>query len=122
MGCRPWWAPAMPPRKSGMARGFASTADGASSRCCPDLGMPAAKYISWFRDIGLDDRPKVGGKGGSLGELCRAGINVPPGFVVRTEAFEGFIDALERRSTLRARVEGLAKEDLEGMSAASREL
>ena len=34
-----------------------------------------AKYISWFRDIGLDDRPKVGGKGGSLGELQRAGID-----------------------------------------------
>ncbi len=66
--------------------------------------MPA-KYISWFRDIGLDDRPKVGGKGGSLGELQRAGIPVPPGFVVRTEAFDAFIDTLERRSPLRVRVE-----------------
>ena len=81
-----------------------------------------AQYISWFRDIGLDDRPKVGGKGGSLGELQRAGIKVPPGFVVRTEAFEGFIDALERRSPLRARIEGLAADDLEGLGAVSREL
>jgi pyruvate,water dikinase len=80
------------------------------------------KYISWFRDIGLDDRPKVGGKGGSLGELQRAGINVPPGFVVRTEAFEGFIDALERHSPVRARVERLAADELEGIGAASREL
>ncbi len=84
--------------------------------------MQVAKYISWFRDIGLDDRPKVGGKGGSLGELHRAGINVPPGFVVRTEAFEGFVDALEQRSPLRARVEALAADDLEGMGAVSREL
>jgi pyruvate,water dikinase len=81
-----------------------------------------AKYISWFRDIGLDDRPKVGGKGGSLGELHRAGIDVPPGFVVRTEAFEDFIDALERHSPVRARVAGLAADDLEGMTAVSREL
>ena len=81
-----------------------------------------ANYINWFREIGLDDRPKVGGKGGSLGELHRAGINVPPGFVVRTEAFEGFIDALERRAPLRARVEGLAADDLEGIGAVSREL
>jgi len=80
------------------------------------------KYISWFREIGLEDRPGVGGKGGSLGELHRAGINVPPGFVVRTEAFEGFIDALERQAPLRARIEGLAANDLEGMRAASREL
>lgn len=84
--------------------------------------MPEAAYISWFADIGLDDRPKVGGKGGSLGELCRAGIMVPPGFVVRTEAFEGFIEALERSSSVRARVERLAADQLEGMGAVSREL
>ena len=87
-----------------------------------DQTVQMAKYISWFRDIGLDDRPKVGGKGGSLGELHRAGINVPPGFVVRTEAFEDFIDALERHSPVRARVAGLAADDLEGMGAVSREL
>jgi pyruvate,water dikinase len=81
-----------------------------------------AKYISWFREIGLDDRPKVGGKGGSLGELHRAGIDVPPGFVVRTEAFEDFIAALEQRSPVRACVEGLPADELEGMRAVSREL
>jgi pyruvate,water dikinase len=84
--------------------------------------VPAAKYISWFHDIGLVDRPKVGGKGGSLGELHRAGIDVPPGFVVRTEAFESFIDALERQSPLRACVEGLAADELDAMGAVSREL
>jgi pyruvate,water dikinase len=81
-----------------------------------------AKYISWFPEIGLGDRPSVGGKGGSLGELHRAGINVPPGFVVRTEAFEGVIDALEQRSPLRARVVGLAADDLKEIAAVSREL
>jgi pyruvate, water dikinase len=80
------------------------------------------KYISWFRDIGLNDRLKVGGKGGSLGELHRAGINVPPGFVVRTEAFEGLIDELERCSPLRARIETLAADDLQQIAAVSREL
>src|SRR5277367_4464124 len=108
-----------------MASGFASTADGASSPCCTDRGtkpLLAAKYISWFRDIGLEHRPKVGGKGGSLGELHRAGINVPPGFVVRTDAFENFIDVLECRSPLRARVAGLAADDLAEIGAVSREL
>jgi len=84
--------------------------------------LPATQYISWFHDIGLADRPHVGGKGGSLGELQRAGIPVPPGFVVRTEAFEEFIDALERRAPMRARVEGLAADELDGMGAVSREL
>ena len=84
--------------------------------------VPAAEYISWFHDIGLLDRPKVGGKGASLGELHRAGIAVPPGFIVRTEAFEGFIDALERSSPVRACVDGLAADELEAIGAAAREL
>ena len=38
-------------------------------------------------DIGAGDRPLVGGKGASLGELTGAGIRVPPAFVVTTGAF-----------------------------------
>ncbi len=99
-------------------------AGAASSPCCTESGIEvtAAQYISWFHDIGLADRPKVGGKGASLGELQRAGIDVPPGFVVSTEAFEEFIDALEQRSPLRARVDGLAADGLDAMAAVSREL
>ena len=40
--------------------------------------------VAWFKDVGIADRPTVGGKGGSLGELTQAGIAVPPGFVVTT--------------------------------------
>jgi pyruvate,water dikinase len=54
----------------------------------------AAATIAWFADIGLPDRPRVGGKGASLGELERAGIPVPPGFVITTAAFRSFIDGL----------------------------
>ena len=57
--------------------------------------MHSSEIIGWFADIGLSDRPTVGGKGGSLGELTRASIPVPPGFVVRTAAFERFLSALE---------------------------
>ena len=99
-------------------------ADGALSPCCIDWyrTLAAAKYISWFQEIGLGDRPRVGGKGGSLGELHRAGIQVPPGFVVCTEAFEEFLAGLERRAPLRSRVEALAAGDLEGVRVVAREL
>lgn len=73
--------------------------------------------IAWFADIGLADRPAVGGKGGSLGELTRAGIAVPPGFVVRTEAFEAFVVALDAARPLRAPIEALDPADLETASA-----
>ena len=68
--------------------------------------------IAWFKDIGLADRPTVGGKGGSLGELEGAGIPVPPGFVVTTAAFEQFLAALEARAPIRSQVEALDPNDL----------
>jgi pyruvate,water dikinase len=41
-----------------------------------------------FADICRDDVASAGGKGASLGELLRAGIRVPDGFVVTTAAFQ----------------------------------
>ncbi len=84
--------------------------------------MATSAYVSWFSALGLADRPVVGGKGASLGELGRAGIAVPPGFVVRTAAFERFLDVLERESPVRARVEALQADDLDEITACSREL
>jgi pyruvate,water dikinase len=84
--------------------------------------VTGSRHISVFADLTLEDRPHVGGKGGSLGELTRAGIDVPPGFVVRTESFEHFIQALEREAPFRARVESLDADDLDTITAVCREL
>jgi pyruvate,water dikinase len=84
--------------------------------------MPGSEYISWFADIGLHDRPRVGGKGGSLGELERAGIAVPPGFVVTTAAFDRFMQELDGDGRARALVEALSPDDLDSITACSREL
>jgi pyruvate,water dikinase len=64
----------------------------------------------------------VGGKGGSLGELTRAGIPVPPGFVVTTGAFEQFLAAIEARAPVRTQVEGLDPNDLGAATKLSKEL
>lgn len=84
--------------------------------------MPSSEIIGWFADIGLSDRPTVGGKGGSLGELTRASIPVPPGFVVRTAAFERFLVKLERDEPIRSRVEALRPDQLEKILALSQQL
>jgi pyruvate, water dikinase len=78
--------------------------------------------ISWFKDIGLSDIAQVGGKGGSLGELQRAGIAVPPGFVVKTQAFERFIQALEVKARIRSRIESLDANDLNAVTACCKEI
>ncbi len=84
--------------------------------------MSSTEIIGWFADIGLHDRPLVGGKGGSLGELQRAGIAVPPGFVVKTGAFERFILQLERQSPIRSRIEAVDADDLGAVTACCREM
>ena len=80
------------------------------------------KPVAWFKDVGIADRPTVGGKGGSLGELTRAGIAVPPGFVVTTAAFEQFLEALEAREPVRAKVAALDGNDLGAATRLSEEL
>lgn len=47
--------------------------------------------IAWFDDPTLDDIALVGGKGTNLGKMARAGLPVPPGFCVTTEAYQQFI-------------------------------
>jgi pyruvate,water dikinase len=78
--------------------------------------------VAWFKDVGIADRPTVGGKGGSLGELTQAGIAVPPGFVVTTAAFELFLEAIEARAPVRSKVSALDPNDLGAATRLSEEL
>jgi pyruvate, water dikinase len=75
-------------------------------------GLTHPKLISRFGEIGINDRPAVGGKGASLGELARAGIRVPPGCVVTTAVFERFLAALDPQGSIRREIEQLAEDDL----------
>ena len=78
--------------------------------------------VSWFADVGIADRPTVGGKGGSLGELTQAGIAVPGGFVATTAAFELFLRGLEARESIRDKVEALNPDDLDAATSLSEHL
>jgi len=56
--------------------------------------QPAApsSFVRWFDGISLDDAAEVGGKGANLGELSRAGLPVPPGFVLGASAFHAAVE------------------------------
>ena len=73
--------------------------------------MTNINLISRFEEIGIGDRPAVGGKGASLGELVRAGIRVPPGCVVTTAAFERFLATVDPAGSIRREIEQLAADD-----------
>jgi phosphoenolpyruvate synthase/pyruvate phosphate dikinase len=69
-----------------------------------------------FGDVGAADLELVGGKGANLGELVRAGMNVPPGFVLTTSAYRAALATLD--------LSWLAERDAAGLrsrSAAARE-
>lgn len=76
-------------------------------------------YISGFAAIGLGDRPSVGGKGASLGELSRAGLPVPGGFVITTRAFAEFIDTIDPHGDIARRIEAADADDLEALAEAA---
>ncbi|HEY0815370.1 MAG TPA: PEP/pyruvate-binding domain-containing protein [Pseudonocardia sp.] len=51
-------------------------------------------YVVQFAELGRGDVAVAGGKGANLGELTRAGLPVPPGFVLSTAAYRAFVDAV----------------------------
>lgn len=78
--------------------------------------------IKWFNDIGMADRPQVGGKGGSLGELTQAGIAVPPGFVVPVATFEQFLSEFDPDGECRDLTASFGPDDLAGLSIIAQEI
>ena len=52
---------------------------------------PGQKVIVWFNEVSKKDVPTVGGKGANLGEMTRANIPVPPGFIVTAGAYFDFL-------------------------------
>ncbi len=55
------------------------------------------KWIYAFAEGDGRDRMLLGGKGANLCEMTRIGLNVPPGFVISTEACLAFLDDSQRR-------------------------
>jgi pyruvate, water dikinase len=68
------------------------------------------------------DPAVVGGKGASLGELTRAGIAVPPGFVVTVDAFAAAMAAIDPSGALRTELSALDASDLAGIAVAAARL
>lgn len=64
-------------------------------------------HVLWFKEIRKTDIPIVGGKGANLGEMTRAGIPVPDGFVVTAKAYFDFINSTSIRKKMLTELDGL---------------
>ena len=52
----------------------------------PEGGV-MTEVVAWFDELSKNDTWRAGGKGANLGELTRAGLPVPAGFVVTADAY-----------------------------------
>jgi pyruvate,water dikinase len=53
--------------------------------------MNSTKWIYRFDELGSEDNDRVGKKCAQLGEMTKAGFNVPPGFALGLQAYELFM-------------------------------
>jgi pyruvate, water dikinase len=81
-----------------------------------------ADAIAWFDEIAREDVAVVGGKGANLGEMARAGLPVPTGFVVTAAAFLEFLDVAGIREHLRRLFLSVNPDNAEQLSATAREM
>jgi pyruvate, water dikinase len=75
--------------------------------------------IRTFEMLSLTDADVAGGKGANLGELTRAGLPVPPGFVVTAAAFLAALDDGDVRADLRTATAAVDTTDLDTLQSAS---
>lgn len=78
---------------------------------------PELEAIRSFSELGREDVSYAGGKGANLGELTRAGLPVPPGFVIGAPAYAAFCAHTGLRERLH---EILAEVDVEDSAALER--
>jgi pyruvate,water dikinase len=65
------------------------------------------KAIVWFNEVSKNDVPTVGGKGANLGEMTRAEIPVPPGFIVTASAYFNFLEKSGLKDKIRHQLKPL---------------
>lgn len=57
--------------------------------------LASSDNVAWFKDLGMGDVERVGGKNASLGEmvqhLSKAGVRVPNGFATTADAYRRFL-------------------------------
>ncbi|MDD4874012.1 MAG: phosphoenolpyruvate synthase [Dehalococcoidales bacterium] len=75
--------------------------------------------IIWFKDISKEDVAIVGGKGANLGEMTRANIPVPPGFVVSVDAYYNFLKKSDITDDIKNLLESLDIEDTKQLQRVS---
>lgn len=72
-----------------------------------------------FREIGKGDHARVGGKCASLGEMTQAGVAVPAGFAVTTDAYQALLGSDGLTAKIEVLLGDVAMDDLAQIEVAA---
>jgi pyruvate,water dikinase len=82
----------------------------------------ASEYTLDFNEIGTADHNRVGGKCASLGDMTQAGVNVPPGFAVTTDAFQAMLDHHNLQAEIIRALANVDADDLDKVDRAAQSI
>ena len=77
------------------------------------------EYVRSLSELGAGDLALAGGKGANLGELVRAGLPVPPAFVLVTSAYREFVAASGLEPELERALAEATEDDTRSIEAAA---
>ncbi len=81
--------------------------------------MSDKPFILWFKEIGIQDVPLVGGKNASLGEmyqhLTEKGVKVPNGFAITAAAYQHLLKEAGIEQAVRDALDGLDTHNIEDL-------
>ncbi|WP_113905823.1 phosphoenolpyruvate synthase [Aliidiomarina celeris] len=84
------------------------------------------EFVLWYRDLGMGDVNRVGGKNASLGEmisnLAGAGVTVPNGFATTAEAFNSFLEQSGVNDKIYALLDKLDVDDVKALAVAGQQI
>ncbi|MBW1740353.1 MAG: phosphoenolpyruvate synthase [Deltaproteobacteria bacterium] len=85
--------------------------------------MKKSDLVLWFKDLGREDIPLVGGKCANLGELLgQIGVPVPNGFAVSAYAYQVFLKKTRVGKKIDALLSGMDMADMESLQDVSRKI
>lgn len=79
--------------------------------------------VIWFKDIGKEDIPLVGGKCANLGELIgRIGVPVPNGFALSAYAYKTFLEKTNAKKKIESLLSGTDISDMDALHNVSQKI
>lgn len=85
--------------------------------------MKKHRNVLWFKDLGKEDIPIVGGKCANLGELIgKIGVPVPNGFAVTVDAYKFFLDETKINQKMNSILSGLDVSNIQMLQRTSKKI